>query len=463
MTSGRDETGNRRGWLRTWGAVVIALGTTSWAQAGSITIASRSDPAPAMAADVDSLAKSIADVHRAVRSFQKRDFDNCLEQLNRATLAHPELPPAQAMFAKLALLYKEPALVRPALEKAALEAPDHPEIYILFGNLALIENRATDAAVHFEKASALASAKRWTADEKKRFERFCHQGLALVAESRGDWKAARAALEAWLVLDPRSNAPARQRLARALFKLKEYDPAYKELQAAVKDDATLEPPELSMCWLFSAVGNLAKAGEWIDYAIKIAPLSQEVQMGMAAWLIERGRGEEAKSHVDAAAKLGPTSVGLTRLAGLAARLRKDLAQAEQILQAMADEAPADSWARNQLARVLAEQNDPVKHKRAVALAELSVLQNPKAADSIATLGSVYFRINRLDDAEKLLAALFQSGQCQSDDVLALARVEAARGKKDAVVPLLKKALSASGLFLERDEAERWLLDLERAK
>ncbi len=128
---------------------------------------------------------------------------------------------------------------------------------------------------------------------------------------------------------------------------------------------------------------------------------------------------------------------------------------------MAHDAPADAWVRNQLALVLAEQTDEIKRRRALDLAELSVRQNPKAADSLATLGTVSFRLNRLDDAEKLLSAVFQNGQCQSDEVLTLARIEAARGKKDVVVPLLKKALAASGLFLERNEAKRWLEELEK--
>ena len=185
-------------------------------------------------------------------------------------------------------------------------------------------------------------------------------------------------------------------------------------------------------------------------------------MGSAAWLLEQGRGDEAQSHADSAAKLDPKSTAIKRLMGLAARQRKNLGQAEQIFENLAHDAPADAWVRNQLALVLAEQTVEIKRRRALDLAELSVRQNPKAADSLATLGTVSFRLNRLADAEKLLSAVFQSGQCQSDDLLILARVEAARGKKDMVVPLLKKALAAPGLFLERNEARRWLEELEKS-
>ena len=232
---------------------------------------------PGFGAEVDELSKSIVEVNEAIKSFQKRDLDTCLQQLAKAVKAHPELPPAHALLAKLALMSNQIALVRPALETAVAQAPDHPEIYILFGNLALLENRATDAALHFEKAKALASAERWTADQRRRFERFCHQGDALLAESRGDWKAARSALEAWLALEP-ANA-ARQRLGKALFSLDQQDEAYKELQKASQEDSALEPAEVMMGWLFTRAGNLKKAEEWMDYAAKTSPDSLPVGAG----------------------------------------------------------------------------------------------------------------------------------------------------------------------------------------
>jgi len=416
---------------------------------------------PGFGAEVDELSKSIVEVNEAIKSFQKRDLDTCLQQLAKAVKAHPELPPAHALLAKLALMSNQIALVRPALETAVAQAPDHPEIYILFGNLALLENRATDAALHFEKAKALASAERWTADQRRRFERFCHQGNALLAESRGDWKAARSALEAWLALEP-ANARARQRLGKALFSLDQQDEAYKELQKASQEDSALEPAEVMMGWLFTRAGNLKKAEEWMDYAAKTSPDSLPVRLGVASWLLEQGRPDEAQSQAETAAKIQPKSNEVQRVLGLAARQRNDLAWAERIFQDLWAQSPGDAWGRSQFALVLAAQNDETKKRRAVELAKQGVKLELKSPRALATLGAVYFRTQRLDDAEKLLTAVFQSGQAQSDDVLALARVEEARGKKDLVAPLLKKAIAVSGLFIERNEAKRWLEELEKS-
>ena len=153
---------------------------------------------PTQAVELDQASRGIAEVELAIKSFEKREFDLCIQQLTKARAAHPELAPPQALFAKLAFLGNQGALIRPALERAVAEDGKHPEVFILFGNLALAEGRLTDAAVHFEKATSLAAAPRWTAEQRDRFARLCNQGNALVAENRRDWKAARAALEAWL-------------------------------------------------------------------------------------------------------------------------------------------------------------------------------------------------------------------------------------------------------------------------
>jgi tetratricopeptide (TPR) repeat protein len=436
-------------------AIVAAVFLACPVFSGGLILGTSGPALPAEAIELDSAARSLVEVKEAVKCFEKHDFDACMAQLAKARKAHPELAPADALFAKLAFLSNQGPLIRPALERAVAADPEHPETFILFGNLALAEGRQTDALLHFEKAQALAAAERWPAEQRGRFERLCHQGCAQLAENRRDWKAARAALEAWLKREP-GNAAARHRLGRALFGLRQYDPAYQELEQASKADASLQPAAVTMGWLFTAAGNLSKAGEWMDYAAKTGAESVAVQTGVAAWLIEQGGADEAQSHLDAAAKLDPKSSEVKRLMGLAARERKDFAQAEQIFQAMADESPADAWPRNQLALVLAEQPDPAKRKRALDLAELSVKQNPKAADALATLGTVDYRLGRHEDAQKLLEAVVASGNGTSDCAYILARVCEARGQSEAIPKLLKLALNTAGAFIDRKDAQEWL-------
>ena len=64
------------------------------------------------------------EVEQAIKSFEKREFDACLKQLVEARSRRiPSLPPPHALFAKLAFLSNQGALIRPALERAVAEDP----------------------------------------------------------------------------------------------------------------------------------------------------------------------------------------------------------------------------------------------------------------------------------------------------------------------------------------------------
>jgi tetratricopeptide (TPR) repeat protein len=327
----------------TWLTVGLVLAVSATARAGFQSI-STVTPGPTAAVEMDAASKAIPEVDKAIKSFEGRDFDGSLKQLIEAEKKHPELPPANVLFARLAFRGNQGALIRPALERAAIEAPGHPEVYLLCGNVALLEGRTTDASVHFEKAEALAAGKAWTPEQRRRFQLLGDQGVAIVAEGRADWKAARAALTDWLAQEP-ANGKARQRLGKALFGLGLYKEAQEELQKAAKDDATLEPAAVSMGWLYSRAGNGKKAEEWMDYAVKNAPDSLATRMGVAAWLMEQGRADDAKTQA-AAVKLDQKSSEVKRLVGLVARQRKDLGEAERIFQELSVDSPGDAWVRN---------------------------------------------------------------------------------------------------------------------
>jgi tetratricopeptide (TPR) repeat protein len=435
-------------------AFAVALAMASTTRAGSVRLTMENPESWLRSVGSDE-ARTIAELDRAGDCFKRGEFDVCLKQLGQAVQAHPELPPARVLFAGLAFQSRQISLIRPALEQAALEAPEHPEVFILFGDLALLERRLTDAAVHYEKARALATAGRWPASHKDRFARFCREGETTLAENRGDWKAARAALEDRLKDEP-GNALARQRLGKALFQLGQQEAAYQALKGASEADSTLEPAAITMGWLYTRAGDLAKAREWMDYAVKVDAHSHAIHVGLGAWLLEQGRGDEAQAQAEAALQLDPKSDQARRLLGLAARLRKDLARAQTTFDALVQGSPQDVWLRGQLAQVLAEQADAAKRRRALELAEQTVRHAPAASEAVATLGAVYYHLHRLDEAETVLQAVVASGQGSSDTAYLLARVKADRGHADAAQALIKSALAAPGLFIARTDARRWL-------
>ena len=124
---------------------ILLTAALATARAGPLTLGSAQLLTPTQGVELDAASQTYADIRQAINSFEKRDFDQCIQQLSRAHKAHPELPPPHALLAKLAFMNNRINLIRPALERAVAEDAEHPEVFILFGNLALVENRLTDA------------------------------------------------------------------------------------------------------------------------------------------------------------------------------------------------------------------------------------------------------------------------------------------------------------------------------
>jgi len=149
------------------------------------------------------------------------------------------------------------------------------------------------------------------------------------------------------------------------------------------------------------------------------------------------------------------------LQGLLARYTKDYEAAVKIFEDLVRDEPGNFFPANHLALACAEL--PERRARAVQLAELNARQYPRLSDALATLGWVYFKSNRLDDAERLLKASAAGGQISSDTAYYYARVLKERGKLDEAKELLKKALESDGPFVSRADAKALFEEMSKAK
>jgi tetratricopeptide (TPR) repeat protein len=408
----------------------------------------------------DKGSKRIEELEKAIERFKQRDYEKALDLLKATAKKHSDLPPALLMLARLFLASNQLAQGRAALEQALVEHPAYPGVYVSFGGLAVAEGRWADAALHFEKAVTLARPGKWADSQQRFFLVQSHAGLAAVAEARKDWSAAQASLADLLKLEPK-NGKARQRLARALFHADKPSEAAQELERAVKDDPTLEPAGTVMGWLYAQKGNHAKAAEWLEQALKRNPKDSRVQLSMARWLLHQGKAEQAKEFAVAAGKLDPKSRDTKTVRGLIARYLKNYPEAESLFQELHQEVPGDATASNQLALVLAEQADQAKRARALQLAEMNVKLYPNSAESLSTLGWVYYRLGRLEEAERALQAAVAGGTTNAETAYYLAHVLSDRGRTEDARQLLEKALKVPGSFVFRKETQDWLDRLTR--
>ncbi|MFO0946784.1 MAG: tetratricopeptide repeat protein [Planctomycetota bacterium] len=439
------------GRLETWLAgLMIAAG--SWAVLSEAAVVAPGFQSGSIIPVETPTFEGVPQVEQAVDAFRQRDYDKCFKLLEEAKKTNEEVPPPRLMLAKLYLTEDMLPQARANLEVAAMDSPEYPETYNLFGRLALREGRLTDADLNFAKSLSLTETDRWSQKDKTRFLKDCLNGLAAVAEVRKDWKAAEKSLVRWLELDAK-NSVARQRLARALFFQERPDEAFGELETASKNDIELPPPAVNMGWFFTQKGNAQEAESWMRKAVEQNPEDARTHANLANWLLQQNRAKEAKDHIRGALERDPKSIAYQQLQGQIFRHLKEYDSAEKIFSDLNQKFPAEMLYSNQLALSLIEQEDRAKHQRARQLAEVNFRQYPKNADVLTILGRVLYRLGEVDNAEQALRQAIATGRASSETAYYLALIAVDRGRLDEAKDVLKRALDTPGQFVYRQDAQ----------
>jgi tetratricopeptide (TPR) repeat protein len=401
--------------------------------------------------------KALEAAARAVH--EGRDAD-ALMLIRSASAGRPTWPPVEVDLARMQFAANQAAKGRRSLEQVAVESPNEPRIYLLFASLALSEGRYSDARLNGEKALRLLESTKLDATTVRGIRSEAFAELATVAESLDDWSSARGQLLAWLEIDP-TNASARQRLGRALFRLGKTEEAFKELARSAKEDPKLGPAAVPMALLFVQAGNDAKAEEWFANAAKAEPKNAAARLPHARWLLDKGRAAEARSLVEEVAKLDPKSKEVEPLRGLIAWQLRELDNSERIFEALLQNTPADSGFASLLTLALVEQDDPGKRSRGLQLAEVKAREFPKTLDVLASLGRAQARSGHLDEAERSLRAAVSGAGGRATPTVAffLAQVLAEKGRLNDARSLLTQATATPIAFAYQADARKLLASL----
>ena len=399
---------------------------------------------------------------KARELFRAGKFDDALKELQAAAKADPKRPPPRVTIASYFFLAGQGQAARLALEAAAAEDPRHPEVYLLNASFAFGEGRITDAVLSCQTALQLAAEPRWDPDQRKRFVRECRLGLAAAYEKRGDWTSARDHYAAVLTDDPK-NGNVRSRYAAVVFQLGRPDDAFKEFQTARTDDPAVDLPELRMAALTAATqADPAKTEEWLKKAVAAHGNDARSHRTYAGWLLDNGNPDAAQLYLDSAVKLDPTGRETAALKGLMARARKDYKTAETIFEGLVRAYPAETPYSWNLALVLAESGDKDKQRRAIELAEGEARKNQRVPEGFAVLGWCYYKVGRIDEAERALGQVAQTGQMPSRDAAYFfARLLADRQKWEDAQKILKSAADAKGGYIYRADAQALLAEVEK--
>lgn len=423
-------------------------------------------------------------VDAAANLFKEGKEDEAYKKLQEAVTKNEKLPPARLMLHRMYMSAGRAVDARRAIELAAVENPDHPDIYITLAMQALQQARLTDAWLQFERAlKTIEDTKRWNESQRKSVMLACLSGLAQTAEARQQYDVARKNYEAVLKLDfPKSQlAGFRAAMGRMLFMLDKREDALKEMQQANADEPAMEPAGVLMAKLYTNKAMqerdaakqkelVAKAKEWYEFALKSDPKNYKAHISFAVWLFDMNYMDKSylalsDEELKEAIKLDPKTYDNKILKGLQYRWNGNFEAAEQEFEAAWKEKPDDFFSSNQLVLALVEQKgNPAKMQRALQLAsENGKTYGSRIAEASATYGWVMFKNNRLDDAERALVGSLQSGQFTADTLYYYAQVMRYRGKLTEAGQALKAACEQPGRFMYRREAMQDLNQLTGGK
>lgn len=399
-------------------------------------------------------------IEEAKRKFQNRDFNGAIEACKAAAEQNPELSPGLILYSQLCIAANQLNMAVAALEQAAFDLPDDPEAYIGLGEVAFQQRRLTEASLLFEKALELSQAFDANMKRKQTALTRSHAGVAAVRQARGQWEEAQKHLREWLELDF-SSAAAHTRLGQVLFNLKKFDEAHKELALAAEANPESFSADITMASLYANDDDMETAQKWLASAIKDKPNDLRTRLSVSQILYRAKAFEEALPHAKAALDIDPTSLEAKLMCGLIARQMGQLAEAEQYFQDAHIQSPGNFAAANQLALALIDQDDRSKQQRALELAQLNERQYAQhrqfGAECAATLGWVCFKTDRLDIAEKALAAVSaRGGQVGPDALYYMAHIASRKGHNDEARALLQQALATKTPFAHDNDAEKLL-------
>ncbi len=398
------------------------------------------------------------EVLEAIKRFEGGDSEMAFSFLKKASEKYPSLAPPRVMLANLFISNRQKAAGLEQLELAVVESPADPEAHLIFGDIALFEGRSSDAEAQYKLGNELLANYNADAKRKVKLVAQCELGLAKVEKMRGRWDAVQKQLNHLLQAQPQ-NATAHRLMAEAMIAIDNPDNAVKQFQAAINSDPALPPVALLMADVYRQIGKRSEVEKWLLRGVQDAPNDLRARVAMGEWWLGEGQYEKAAAEFAASEKSAPNSIEVKLGIGTIARYQHDFAKARKYLDAVLEQSPGNFSASDQLALVLidqADKSDPSNLRRALEIAQSNLQSAPKNSEAESTLGWAFYRIGKLDEAERHLRAAIGRGTVSRDTAYYIAKLAFDRGERNESLAMLRKAVESSGPFAHADEAAQWL-------
>lgn len=391
----------------------------------------------------------IQKANQQVQQRQYRDAKATLMALaSEPNQAHPDL-----VLADLQLDNKQFQAAKQTLERFSAFSGPRFDLFLVYGKLALAEQRWFDAFVHSQMARNQEMPKTWT----KEFRRSMQDEVDVVAltsiTARGAWEhASKVASERRL--DEKSDLRILEFAAKAAFKQQKANDAYRIL--TILETKFPEGPRAitRLALLFQADNNGDQAEKYYLQAASGDSADPHAYLEYARWLFSQERHSEVSPLLGKLARLegidGSIKTEGKYLLAVVDRRNGKLRAARKKLEQLHEAAPEALPIANQLALVLIESNETKDQQKALEIATENKNRASGNPEIWATLGWVQFNVGQFDDAEKSLAIASSTGNVSRDTAFYIAQLKKHLGQTDEASQLLKKAKESKGPFFYAD-------------
>ncbi|MEK6237318.1 MAG: hypothetical protein N2C14_21615, partial [Planctomycetales bacterium] len=348
-----------------------------------------------------------AGLRAALKLYVENRFDECRDALKSLRGTHPSLPPARYVLADILSDHNRLALAKVELERLAIEEPDFAGPFVMFGSLAAIERRFSDADLNFQHANRLLANSGDSPLEKSLRHRTVI-GLASVAEMRRDWSRAREHMAVWLTIEP-DNAVLKQRLARASLLDGREEECLRLLREVALKDPNIPPAEGLLASFYIEQDDEPGAAKWIRQALSLHPKDSRVHGIAAKWKLRAADFAKAEEFARAALKLNAKSLEARSVLGAVDWNRGKFSEAQQHFEAVHWGTGSGARTSIRLIQALVEQDDPAARSRAEALAKKNLERSPKSPSGHAMLAWIFHRQGRDQEAEAVMRKAISLG------------------------------------------------------
>lgn len=392
------------------------------------------------------------DISAALELYRRSDFDAAKKMLEEICQNDTKLPPPGIFLVQFAATTGQDDRIRFWLDQATWEHPDDPEAYALLAEFAMNDNRFAEAKLLAEKGISLLGNLATNEDRRQSIETFAHSVLGRLYQIRGDWDKARLYFEKLTAVDP-DNVDILTRLGFVTANQEHYEEAIVWYQKAVAKGAKLTMPKLIVSQIADQQGKTDVADKYFNEVMKTPNIDAESLRVAVQIQLRRGNLDEADRLLQQAIKAEPNNYDNLILTGAIDLYKKDYPAAEKRFQDAILINP-DSYAASQgLAQALVEQDDTLKKDRAVAYAKNNVQRSGESPDSVATLAWVFFKSDKMIDAEFLVNVVLATGEMTPLSAYYFAEIMAEVGQTDKALLLVKIATGSNTNFMKKAEAE----------